>query len=218
MGGHPEKGTRDLVGCASSATPRSPRSGLRVGAEVDDVAGVDAMADRALVDHDQASVAFDVDSACPTTRPTGARLGRVDRACRAVPGTGRGRRPAERHERPQQLGEHGRTGRRPRPVPAAPSGAHPTLSPSPTTTGAGGRTLGEDSGQLATVEQHVVRPLQPSLGAGCTARTASTPAMPTRRVSSSPVSGRSRKRIEVSRLTPGGASQRRSSRPRPAVW
>ena len=43
------------------------------------------------------------------------------------------------------------TGRRP--SRAAPSGAHPTLRPSPTTTGPSGDALGEDAGQLAAVER-----------------------------------------------------------------
>src|SRR5262245_27528361 len=49
-------------------------------------------------------------------------------------------------------------------------------------------------------------------------RHASTAARPTRRVSSPGSSGTTWNRSETRRLAPGGASQRRSSRPRPAVW
>ena len=104
---------------------------------------------------------------------------RAVRACRAAPGTGRATSAPASGERAQQLGEHGRSGRARRRAGAAPSGAHPTLSPMPTTTSPGRRPLGQDARQLAAVEQHVVGPLQPRLDAGHRARTASTAATPT---------------------------------------
>ena len=73
---------------------------------------------------------------------------------RCRPAAGRRRRASPRARR---------AGRCRRRAWRAPSGAQPTLSPMPTTTyGRAGcrRRLGEHAGQLASVEQQVVRPLQ----------------------------------------------------------
>ena len=89
----------------------------------------------------------------------------------------------------------------------------------PTTTRPGRVALGEDPGQLGARRR---------AGRSATSASASTPATlaarrrrrraPTRRVSSLGCAGTSWNSIDTSRLAPGGASQRRSSRPRPAVW
>ena len=83
---------------------------------------------------------------------------------------------------------------------------------------AGGVALGEDPGQLRA------SPTSRSFGhfsvtsTPATSRQASTAASATRRVSSLGCAGTSWNRIDTSRLAPGGASHRRSRRPRPAVW
>ena len=106
-----------------------------------------------------------------------------------------------------------------------------TLIPIPTTIGRRGPGarpdrrdrsqvgLGQDPGQLATVRpQQVVRPLDPQpRGRRPTRRPRRRPGPPRHWPGGGRPAGRSgRSRTDTSRLAPGGASQRRPSRPRPA--
>ena len=97
-------------------------------------------------------------------------------------------------------------------------GSPTDIEPEPHHHGAVGGALGQDPGELGAVDQQVVGPLEADATARQAAsRRASPPARPgePRRLRCPSVG---RNRIEASRFAPGGAAQRRSRRPRPAVW
>jgi hypothetical protein len=120
-----------------------------------------------------------------------------------------------------------------RQVPPASGGpGQATLSPMPTTTapdpsapgsrpGGGPRELrlGQHPGQLCPADQQVVGPFE-HRPTPATSRQASAAARATAAAHRCSSAGRrsGRNRTDTSRICPGGASQRRSSRPRPAVW
>ena len=114
----------------------------------------------------EAAVAVDIDGASDDVTRRAARPGPRGPACRAARGSGPVIVGAQRHAARATVRSGPPPGSTPGPSCAAPSGAQPTLSPMPTTTAPDGCALGQDAGQLAAVEQHVVRPFQPRLDAG----------------------------------------------------
>ena len=200
-----------------------PNPGTRPGVrsrrtQVDDVAGGEAVGDGAGVDHDEPAVGLDV--------------GR--RALEHAVGTLDAHPPPERAERARgsaaamsagsavvgarAAAPSTSSGSMPSPRRAAPSGAQPTLRPSPTTTGPVRRGARRGSRRACA--------RRPAGRWATSARRRRRRPRGTRRrrrgrraASARPgAAGTSRNRIDTSRLAPGGASQRRSSRPLPAVW
>ena len=105
----------------------------------------------------------------------------------------------------------------PAPSSAAPGGAQPTLSPMPDDDMA--RTgLGQDAGELRVAEEEVVRPLEHRPDAGdLLAGGDRGEGQPLHRVVR-PAAQVAARITLASRFAPGGASQVRSRRPRPASW
>ena len=141
-GGSPGKGYPPTS--SSMRQARTRHGAVRhsgVGAQVDDVADVDAMRDRTFVDHDQAVRRARrrrrvPDSVARRQLDPDASSERVEQLAVAVVDVGR-----LIGERPEQLREHG-DGSSPSPSRRAPSGAQPTLSPMPTTTRSRAATAG----------------------------------------------------------------------------
>ena len=177
--------------------------------------------DRAVVEHDEPTVRLHVD------RGTDDLAGRefdpdtLGRACRARLDTRSiDVAAASASNARRARGEHVDRDRPPEPSRAAPSGAHRTLRPRPTTTcpfaDRCARMPASFRPSTSTSLGHFERSAD---HAGHLASPPATPREtdPTRR-GRSDRRAPSRNSIETSRFEPGGASHVRSRRPRPAVW
>ena len=203
----------------STGTGRARPQHASSRAEMDDVAGVEAVGDARTRRAPPAGRRARRRSRCPTISPVGQLdADPLAERRRARPGTaGRCRRAARRTRRAARRAR--RAGRCRRRVAAAPSGAHPTLRPMPTTTAAAAAPAGRGcrpacarrrAGRSAT-SASATTPATRAHGVDGGQRRPAASARPDR-------AGTSRNRIDTSRFAPGGASHRRSSRPRPAVW
>ncbi len=105
---------------------------------------------------------------------------------------------------------------------AAPSGAHPTFSPSPTTTAPvrGERCASTPESLRSSSSRSFghFSASRPVRSAPASASIDTSAARPTAWVSRAGTVGGAAKSNETSRFAPRGASHRRSNRPRPAVW
>ena len=102
--------------------------------QVHHVAGVDAVGDAALVEHDQPSVGLDVDGAALDQRRSAARRAPARRASRGSPRYAACTSAGSASNATSSSRQHVERVDRRSPSRAPPSGAHPTFIPMPTTT------------------------------------------------------------------------------------